>query len=232
MSSCSLALAPFIHFGCDLKKITPSWSRCLCVCQCPLLLWGMFQPNDLFQTCFSELKLFQRYWISVSFIKLGSWVGERNCLLPKLVDMNRSLNSPAEGRAQADAGNSITRCRLLRNTDSLVQGVMVLLCACREVLHWTLFCWEGVWDVRGEGMLLIASSNSCKRRSKHTSSWARYVLWACLLGFYTDRGHTSFFMEVQFCCFNLTGWFFHLPWFSYVCLPFLFLLSPSLKASS
>lgn len=117
----------------------------LCVCHCPLLLWGMSWPNDLFQSCFSESRLFQ------NSVKLGDWGEEGNCLLPKQMDIKRSLDISAERKARQRQG-----IQFLRNKGSLAEELMLLLCVCRDVLHWVLFCWEGIWDVQGEGMLLIA----------------------------------------------------------------------------
>lgn len=51
----------FHAFWLVLKNVSRSWSQCLCVCHWPLLLWGMFWPNDLFQWRFSECRLFQRH---------------------------------------------------------------------------------------------------------------------------------------------------------------------------
>lgn len=50
----SLEFATFILSGWGLKKIRPSWSHCLYIFQSPLLLCGMFQLSDLFQSNFSQ----------------------------------------------------------------------------------------------------------------------------------------------------------------------------------
>jgi len=76
---------------------------------------------------------------------------------------------------------------------------------------------------KGEGMLLIASSNSCKPRSEHAFLRAkRCVLRAYVPSSHTDRGHMSSFMIAQFCFFNLFGCFFHLPWFYMHLFPIFF----------
>lgn len=64
---------------------------------------------------------------TLNYIKLGNWGEEGNCLLPKQMDMKRSLDSSTEGKAQQKQ-----EFRFLRNKDSLVE-VWRCYSACAEM---------------------------------------------------------------------------------------------------
>lgn len=75
---------------------------------------------------------------TVNSIKLGDCAEEGNCLLPKQMDMKRSLGSSTEGKQEAR--NSVPEKQEFLGWSS---GA-VTLCVCRDVLYWALFCWEGI----------------------------------------------------------------------------------------